>query len=500
MKRYKKILMIWICAIVVVAVSVIVALYDNANQGQDVAKEVAVETLRKVAERVVNREFDGLGMFYASGSDGGKKHTKRKAISEDGEFEVIIDSLKEAQGLFPLDVVGFKADMLNYYGKFPLEEICLEWKAEMNDRYGGAMCALFLKVNPMGKGIVQESSTGDETIIASQNDLGTYYLNGMYTMRLTAYMLPDFWHCVDWADHVLQILSCILCILLLGLAIYVGGQQYRKRKTADTLTKSTYRFGKYIFDSVNHTLTYEGEKVSGIRIVLEDDIVSEICVFDPLTGVVTQNKKSVTVSPASHFVTSKEKLEEACNRIEKELKERLQELKNENKLIEEQRLRERTNYDLEMLRETGFCNGVENYSRHLALRDAGETPSCLIDFFPKDFLLVVDESHVTLPQVRGMYNGDRMRKQTLVDYGFRLPSALDNRPLKFEEFEEKINQAIYVSATPGDYELERTNNKYVEQIIRPTGLLDPIIEVRKTEGQIDDIISEINERIKRAIS
>ena len=239
------------------------------------------------------------------------------------------------------------------------------------------------------------------------------------------------------------------------------------------------------------------EKVSGIRIILEDDIVSEICVFDPLTGVVTQSKKSITISPASHFVTSKEKLEKACNRIEKELKERLQELKDENKLIEEQRLRERTNYDLEMLRETGFCNGVENYSRHLALRDAGETPSCLIDFFPKDFLLVVDESHVTLPQVRGMYNGDRMRKQTLVDYGFRLPSALDNRPLRFEEFESKINQAIYVSATPGDYELEKTNNKYVEQIIRPTGLLDPIIEVRKTEGQIDDIISEINERIKR---
>jgi excinuclease ABC subunit B len=239
------------------------------------------------------------------------------------------------------------------------------------------------------------------------------------------------------------------------------------------------------------------EKVSGIRIILEDDEVAEICVFDPLTGVVSKNKKSITISPASHFVTSKEKLEEACNRIEKELKERLQELKNENKLIEEQRLRERTNYDLEMLRETGFCNGVENYSRHLALREAGETPSCLIDFFPKDFLLVVDESHVTLPQVRGMYNGDRMRKQTLVDYGFRLPSALDNRPLKFDEFEAKINQAIYVSATPGDYELEKTNNKYVEQIIRPTGLLDPIIEVRKTEGQIDDIISEINERIKK---
>ena len=239
------------------------------------------------------------------------------------------------------------------------------------------------------------------------------------------------------------------------------------------------------------------EKVSGIRIILEDDIVEEICTFDPLTGAISQSKKSVTISPASHFVTSKEKLDEACDRIEAELKERLEELKSENKLIEEQRLRERTNYDLEMLRETGFCNGVENYSRHLALRGPGETPSCLIDFFPKDFLLVVDESHVTLPQVRAMYNGDRMRKQTLVDYGFRLPSALDNRPLKFEEFEEKINQAIYVSATPGDYELEKTNNKFVEQIIRPTGLLDPIIEVRKSEGQIDDIINEINDRIKK---
>ena len=239
------------------------------------------------------------------------------------------------------------------------------------------------------------------------------------------------------------------------------------------------------------------EKAHGIRIILEEDEVQEIYTFDPLTGAIMQNKKSVTVSPASHFVTSKDKLDEACNRIEAELKMRLEELKDQNKLIEEQRLRERTNYDLEMLRETGFCNGVENYSRHLALRSAGETPSCLIDFFPKDFLLVVDESHVTLPQVRAMYNGDRMRKQTLVDYGFRLPSALDNRPLKFEEFEDKINQAIYVSATPGDYELEKTNSEFVEQIIRPTGLLDPIIEVRKTEGQIDDIITEINDRISK---
>jgi excinuclease ABC subunit B len=234
------------------------------------------------------------------------------------------------------------------------------------------------------------------------------------------------------------------------------------------------------------------EKAMGIRIELFGDEVEKISTFDPLTGVIEQNKKTVSIFPASHFVTSPDKLNEAIRRIEEELEERLKVLHDNNKLIEEQRLRERTNYDLEMLRETGFCSGVENYSRHLALRGPGETPSCLLDFFPDDYLLVVDESHVTLPQVRGMYNGDRMRKQTLVDYGFRLPSALDNRPLKYEEFESKINQAIYISATPGDYELEKTNQHYVEQIIRPTGLLDPTVEVRPTEGQIDDIIEQIN--------
>ena len=315
---------------------------------------------------------------------------------------------------------------------------------------------------------------------------------------------------INYKDVI--VVASVSCIYGIGekseyeknMLILTIGDKISRNKILNRLIDMTYERndldfhrGTFRVRGNNIDIIPVNEKVSGIRIILEDDIVSEICVFDPLTGVVTQNKKSVTISPASHFVTSKEKLEEACNRIEKELKERLQELKDENKLIEEQRLRERTNYDLEMLRETGFCNGVENYSRHLALRDAGETPSCLIDFFPKDFFLVVDESHVTLPQVRGMYNGDRMRKQTLVDYGFRLPSALDNRPLRFEEFEAKINQAIYVSATPGDYELEKTNNKYVEQIIRPTGLLDPIIEVRKTKGQIDNIISEINERIKR---
>ncbi len=239
------------------------------------------------------------------------------------------------------------------------------------------------------------------------------------------------------------------------------------------------------------------EKKNGIRIELFGDEVERISEFDIVTGSIIQHKKSITIFPATHFVTNKEKLEEACNRIESELDERLKELLANNKLLEEQRLRERTLYDLEMLRETGFCHGVENYSRHLALRGEGETPATLIDFFPDDYLLIVDESHVTLPQVRGMYNGDRMRKQTLVDYGFRLPSALDNRPLKFDEFVSKINQAIYVSATPGDYELDLVDHKTVEQIIRPTGLLDPTIEVKKTEGQIDDLIGEINERIAK---
>ena len=236
------------------------------------------------------------------------------------------------------------------------------------------------------------------------------------------------------------------------------------------------------------------EKSHGIRIELFGDEVDSLTLFEPLSGIVEKHVKNISIFPASHFVTSPAKLEEAIRRIKEELEERLKYFHDNNKFIEEQRLRERVNYDIEMLRETGFCSGVENYSRHLALRGPGETPSTLMDFFPDDYLLVVDESHVTLPQVRGMYNGDRMRKQTLVDYGFRLPSALDNRPLKYDEFESKINQVIYISATPGDLELEHTHNQYVEQIIRPTGLLDPTIEVRKTEGQIDDIIAEINLR------
>ena len=239
------------------------------------------------------------------------------------------------------------------------------------------------------------------------------------------------------------------------------------------------------------------QKTTGYRIEFFDNEIDRISEIDTLTGVVLGNKKNISIFPASHFVVSDEKLHAAIERIKEELEIRLEELKADNKLVAAERLEQRTRYDLEMLEETGFCSGIENYSAPMAGRKKGETPVTLMDFFGDDYLLVVDESHVTLPQVRGMYNGDRARKMNLVEYGFRLPSALDNRPLQYEEFDKKIHQAIYVSATPGDYELERVNNVYAEQIIRPTGLLDPTIEVRKTEGQIDDLVGEIKTRIEK---
>lgn len=233
-----------------------------------------------------------------------------------------------------------------------------------------------------------------------------------------------------------------------------------------------------------------------VRVEFFGDEIERIREVDALTGEIIGEREHVAIFPASHFVTGEEKLLKAIENIEKEVEDRLEVLREENKLLEAQRLEQRTRYDLEMMREMGFCSGIENYSRHLTLRPAGSTPYTLIDYFPEDFLMIVDESHVTLPQVRGMFNGDRARKQVLVDHGFRLPSALDNRPLTFDEFEKHIHNAIFVSATPGPFELEHTP-EMVQQIIRPTGLLDPTIEVRPIEGQIDDIIAEIHERIKK---
>lgn len=234
-----------------------------------------------------------------------------------------------------------------------------------------------------------------------------------------------------------------------------------------------------------------------VRVEFFGDEVDALRYVDPTTGEVLQSLQGINIYPARHFVTPDDQLEIACQDIEAELKQRLEELETEGKLLEAQRLEQRTKYDLELLREVGYCNGVENYSRHLAGREAGDPPECLVDYFPDDWLLVVDESHVTVPQLRGMYNGDQSRKKVLVEHGFRLPSAADNRPLKAEEFWQKVNQCIFVSATPGDWELEASQGNVAEQIIRPTGVLDPKIYVRPTTGQIDDLLGEIKERAEK---
>ncbi|MFU8786150.1 MAG: excinuclease ABC subunit UvrB [Candidatus Izemoplasmataceae bacterium] len=270
-------------------------------------------------------------------------------------------------------------------------------------------------------------------------------------------------------------------------------------KLVDMLfTRNQIDFGRGTFrvkgDIVEILPTYQ--KDQAIRIEFFDDEIERIRSFDIVTGEIIQEYSVITLFPATQFVTNKDKIETAIKRIEDELSERLEYFKENGQIVEAERLKQRTNYDVELLKEIGSCKGVENYSRHLSLRNAGETPSTLMDFFGNDYLLIVDESHVTLPQVRGMFNGDKARKQTLVDYGFRLPSALDNRPLNFDEFKEKIQQVVYVSATPGDYEMAQTPH-IVEQIIRPTGLLDPVVQIRPKENQIDDIVTEIYKRNKK---
>ncbi|NVK94901.1 MULTISPECIES: DNA-binding response regulator [unclassified Bacteroides] len=256
-KHNKNILMIWIGTIAVVALSWGAVWCDNARQGQGEAREVAIQTLRNVAERVINREFDKLEMCYVFKSDDGKKYAKRKSISETGELEVEVDSLKEARGLFPLETLGGKANMLNNCGKFPLEKICLEWEDEMNVRYGRVACALFLKVNPLGKAVCQESFAGEESVRALQYDLGTYYLDGMYTMKLTAYMQLDFRRYVDWTDSLLRLLSVFfLLVLLAGLVFYVRLRMHKEEETPK-VPETVFRFGEYIFDAVCHTLIHE---------------------------------------------------------------------------------------------------------------------------------------------------------------------------------------------------------------------------------------------------
>ena len=236
---------------------------------------------------------------------------------------------------------------------------------------------------------------------------------------------------------------------------------------------------------------------SAIRVEFWGDEIEKISEINPLTGKTIGTRNHVMIFPNSHYVTTKDKMERAIGTIEEELEERIKYFKSEGKLIEAQRIEERTNFDIEMMKETGFCQGIENYSRHISGRQPGSPPFTLFDYFPDDFLLLIDESHATIPQVRAMYNGDKARKDSLVNYGFRLPSAYDNRPLTFKEFEERINQVVFVSATPADYEKEHSKENVVEQIIRPTGLLDPKIEVKPIENQIDDLIEQIRERIEK---
>lgn len=304
------------------------------------------------------------------------------------------------------------------------------------------------------------------------------------------------------------IVASVSCIYGLGDPIDYENQVLSLRQGAemdrdDVLRKLVQiQYNRNDMDFARSTFRVRGDTVEiipagasekAIRVEFFGDEIDRIAEIDPLTGAVLGYREHVSIFPASHYAISREKMEVAIEAIESELKERLEELKNEDKLLEMQRLSQRTNFDVEMLREMGYCSGVENYSRHLSGREAGSTPFTLLDYFPDDYLIMIDESHMTVPQIRAMYNGDQARKNVLVDYGFRLPSALDNRPLKFEEFEEKINQIMFVSATPAQYELEHSLT-IAEQLIRPTGLLDPPIYVRTVKGQIDDLLSEITKR------
>ncbi len=307
------------------------------------------------------------------------------------------------------------------------------------------------------------------------------------------------------------IVASVSCIYGLGspedykqlLLILRKGERIPRKQILEKLvdihyTRNDIDFSRGTFrvrgDVIEVIPAYEEE---GVRIELFGNEIENISIIDTLTGKIISSRDSVAIYPAKHYVTTPLKLEEAIRNIKIELDERLTLLRNQNKLLEAQRLEMRTNYDLEMMQEIGFCTGIENYSRHLTGRKPGERPFTLLDFFPKDFLMILDESHQTIPQVQGMYYGDRSRKETLVDFGFRLPSALDNRPLNFPEFESMLNQVVFVSATPAEYELEKSGGVIVEQIIRPTGLIDPQIEVRSSKGQIDDLISEINLRTEK---
>jgi excinuclease ABC subunit B len=307
------------------------------------------------------------------------------------------------------------------------------------------------------------------------------------------------------------IVASVSCIYSLGspdewkeyVLLLELGQKAEREQIMKQLVRIQYSRNDVAFERAtfrvrgNFIEVHPGDENIGIRIELDDEKVVKLSQFDPLTGTVMETRDRVAIYPTKHFVVSPPRLETAFQGIEEELKWRVADLTNQGKLLEAQRIQQRTKYDLELIKELGYCSGIENYSRYLSGRQEGERPFCLLDFFPRDFLLIVDESHVTIPQIGGMYAGDRSRKETLVEFGFRLPSAMDNRPLRFPEFESMVNQVIYTSATPADYELNRSQGRVIEQIIRPTGLVDPEVEVKPIAGQIDDLLEQIRQRVER---
>lgn len=307
------------------------------------------------------------------------------------------------------------------------------------------------------------------------------------------------------------VVASVSCIYNLGSPIEYGGAILHfkggMRITFESITKMLHKmyYQRNDYDFKRSTYRIKGDTIDifpsyadiAYRIEFLGDKIERVSILDPVTGVMTPTQETLTLYPAKHYITPEQRLKPAIAQIEEDLTIRLKELKKQGKLLEAQRLEQRTNYDLEMIKEFGYCNGIENYSRYFDGRKPGETPSSLLEFFPKDYLTIIDESHITLPQIRGMYNGDQARKQTLIDFGFRLPSALDNRPLRFDEFQRRIAQAIYVSATPDEYEISLSGNNIAEQLIRPTGIVDPEIDVRGSEGQIEDVLKEVEKRTSK---
>ena len=419
-------------------------------------------------EKIINNFNNGINKQVLLGATGtGKTFTMANIIKKYGKKTLILAHNKTLAGqlyneikmLFPNNHVEFFISYYDYYqpeAYVPSSDTYIEKDAKIND-----------EIDEMRHSATAALMDYDDVIVIASVS------------------------CIYGIGDPEEYKASMLCLR--------AGETYDKKALMKKLIEMQYNrnevdFARGSFRSKGDVLEIiqPFSHKEGVRIEFFDDEIERIRLFDITTGEAIESVKYVNVFAATHFMTSKSKLEEGIKRIKAELKLQHKKFLEENKPLEAERIEQRTNFDIEMLEQIGTCQGVENYSRHLSLRQEGETPYTLLDFFPDDFLLIVDESHVTLPQVRGMYNGDRSRKQTLVDYGFRLPSALDNRPLKFEEFTKKIDHVLFVSATPGDYEL---NYPVVEQIIRPTGLLDPIIEVKPSLGQVDDIYAEVKKRI-----